>query len=73
MRLPSVRPREVVRALERAGFAQYRQTGSHLIMVHRGRKKIVTVPMHAREIKRGLLSGIIKQSGLSQREFAELL
>lgn len=73
MRLPSVKPREVVKVLRRIGFEEHRQTGSHLIMVHRGEKRVVPVPMHAREMKRGLLVSIIKQSGLTQKEFIDLL
>lgn len=73
MRLPQLKPREVARALERAGFERHHQTGSHLIMVNRAEKKIVSVPIHPREMKRGLLIGIIKQSGLTQKNFIELI
>lgn len=73
MRLPSLKPQAVVRALKRAGFEKMRQTGSHLILAHRGTTTIVTVPMHSGDIHRGLLMGIIKQAGLTQREFADLL
>ncbi len=34
---------------------------------------MVTVPMHAAEMKRGTLRGIIRQSGLSREEFIKLL
>ena len=33
-RLPSVRPRELVAALERAGFVRHHQKGSHLYLWH---------------------------------------
>ena len=48
-KLPQVRPEEVIRALQRLGFAEDRQVGSHKIMVKRtsdGRKLSVPVPMH---------------------------
>jgi len=32
-----------------------------------------TVPIHGGDIKRGLLKQILKQAGLSEREFRELL
>ncbi|MEK7499041.1 MAG: type II toxin-antitoxin system HicA family toxin [Patescibacteria group bacterium] len=73
MRLPSLKPRDVVRALKQIGFEEQRQTGSHLIMVHRQKRKIIPVPIHAREMKRGLLTSIIKQAGLTQTEFIDLL
>ncbi len=31
-RLPTVRPRQVIRALERAGFEIDHQTGSHVVL-----------------------------------------
>lgn len=73
MRLPSVKPREVLRVLKKVGFEEQRQTGSHLIMIHREKRRIIPVPVHAREMKRGLLVSIIKQSGLTQGEFIDLL
>lgn len=73
MRLPSLKPKEVVRALKQGGFVEARQTGSHLILVHKLTKKIIPVPIHAKEMKRGLLMGIIKQSGLTIEEFFKLL
>jgi mRNA interferase HicA len=71
MRLPTLKPREVVRVLKRAGFIETRQTGSHLMLRHPVTKKTIPVPMHARDIKRGLLMSIIKQANLSQQEFLE--
>ena len=72
-RLPVVRPREVVRALERAGWLQTRQRGSHLSVTKEGSRSIVSVPMYNRDIKRGTLSGILEDAGLSIDEFIELL
>ncbi|OGY35970.1 MAG: hypothetical protein A3E36_00465 [Candidatus Andersenbacteria bacterium RIFCSPHIGHO2_12_FULL_45_11b] len=73
MRLPSLKPRDVVKVLKRIGFVEHRQTGSHLILVHRTKRRIIPVPIHVREMKRGLLTAIIKQAGLTQKEFIELL
>lgn len=72
-RLPQVTSKEVIRALERLGFILRRQTGSHMIMRHPESHVIATVPFHNRDIKRGLLFGIIKQAGLTQQEFLEAL
>jgi len=65
-KLPHVSGKEAVRALERLGFAQIRQKGSHLVM-RRGPLGCV-IPLH-REIKVGTLSGILKQAGVSPEEF----
>jgi predicted RNA binding protein YcfA (HicA-like mRNA interferase family) len=65
-KLPHVSGREAVRAFERLGFVQLRQKGSHLIM-RRGAVGCV-IPMH-REIKIGTLTGILRQAGISPKEF----
>ena len=49
-----------------------RQTGSHVILYHPKRKKIIPVPLHAKDIKRGLLKSIIKQAGSTEEEFLRL-
>lgn len=72
-KLPIVMPNKVVKALKRAGFVKARQTGSHLILWHPQTKRIVSIPIHARTLKKGLLSGIIKEANLTLEEFLELL
>jgi predicted RNA binding protein YcfA (HicA-like mRNA interferase family) len=73
-KLPRISSREAIRTLERLGFEQIRQTGSHVVM-----KKIIeqgeigcVVPMH-RELKVGTLSGILKQARVTVEEFIESL
>jgi predicted RNA binding protein YcfA (HicA-like mRNA interferase family) len=61
-----------VRILKKAGFEEMRQSGSHLILANRDTKKMIPVPMHSGDIKRGLLLGIIKQSGMTQGDFLGL-
>jgi len=64
-RLPSLRPRELIRALERAGFVQARQTGSHVILSRAGHPAAISVPNHSKEMRRPLVLGIIADAGLS--------
>ena len=72
-RLPQVTSKEIIRALTGLGFVVRRQTGSHIILRHPESKAIATVPSLNRDIKRGLLFGIIKQAGLTQRQFLDAL
>lgn len=65
-KLPVLSGRDVVSALERLGFVQMRQRGSHVILQRDGVG--VVVPLH-RELKTGTLAGVIRQAGLSQDEF----
>lgn len=70
-RLPSCTPKDACRALERAGFRLARQRGSHRI--YRKGNDAVTVPSHNKDLKRGTLHAIIRDSGLTVEEFLELL
>jgi predicted RNA binding protein YcfA (HicA-like mRNA interferase family) len=74
-KLGSLSGREVVRALERAGFVLKRVTGSHHILVHPDDKTRRTiVPVHGRtNLKRGTLHGILKQAKLTESELRALL
>lgn len=69
-KLPPLKPREIERILEKAGFFFIRQKGSHRIYIkeHLG----VTVPFHNKDLRRGTLQSIIKQSGLTADEFLAL-
>jgi predicted RNA binding protein YcfA (HicA-like mRNA interferase family) len=69
-KLPRVSGAEVVRALQRLGFAVARQRGSHIVM-RRGSSGCV-VPNH-RELKTGTLAGVLKQAGVSAEELIKEL
>ena len=69
-KLPRVSGAEVVRALERLGFARVRQSGSHVIM--RRESKGCVVPLHA-ELKVGTLAGLLRQASVSSEEFTSAL
>jgi mRNA interferase HicA len=73
-RLPSLRPRQVIQALERGGFVLRRVKGSHHFFTHPGKPgALVIVPVHGRDIKRGVLHSILKQAHLTSEELLELL
>ncbi len=70
-RLPVLKPREVCRVLERAGFTLRKSKGGHRIYVKETSR--VTVPYHTTDIKPGTLASIIQQTGMSIEEFTALL
>jgi predicted RNA binding protein YcfA (HicA-like mRNA interferase family) len=72
-RLPTVKPRELVAALERAGFVRHHQKGSHLYPWHDGKRRLTAVPMHSGDVHRGLLRAILKQADVAESAFADLL
>jgi predicted RNA binding protein YcfA (HicA-like mRNA interferase family) len=71
--LPSVTARELVRALERAGFVFRRQKGSHQIYQHSQTGQRVSVPVHAGDVPKGTLRQILRLADLSAERFLELL
>lgn len=54
----------LVKLLEKNGFERSRQNGSHLIMINRKTGITVSVPMHAKEMKKGTEQSILKAAGL---------
>jgi len=70
-KLPALKPDQVIKVLEKAGFSFVRQKGSHRIYV-KGNIGI-TIPYHNKDLKKGTLRHIIKQAGLTVEEFLKLL
>ena len=64
--------RDVRAALERAGFAFRRQTGSHMILRRDDPYSRAVVPDH-KQVRAGTLRRIIADAGLSVDQFMELL
>jgi predicted RNA binding protein YcfA (HicA-like mRNA interferase family) len=72
-RVPSLKPRQVVAALEKGGFIVIRIVGSHYQLFNENTRRHTTVPYHDRDLPRGTISPIIQQAGLSRDEFLKLL
>jgi len=70
--MTAFKPREIIKILIKLGFVKARQTGSHLIMYRSFDNIIIPVPIHSKDIKRGLLKGIIKQAKSKEEEFIKL-
>ncbi len=73
-RLPALRAKDVLRALERDGFEVHHVTGSHYILKHRQRAGLrVTIPWHNRDLKTATLRSIVEQAGYTVEDFRKLL
>jgi predicted RNA binding protein YcfA (HicA-like mRNA interferase family) len=73
-RLPALKAREVIRALERAGFVISRTSGSHCRLIHStDPTRKVTVPVHTGDLPRGTLRAIVSQAGLTVAELIAYL
>ncbi len=69
-KLPRISGAEAIRTLEKLGFEQVRQKGSHVVLRkdHLG----CVVPLH-KALKVGTLSGILRQANVSTEEFVSKL
>lgn len=72
-RLPVLSGKALCKALARLGYEIDHQTGSHIILRNRfAPYRRLTVPNH-KEIAKGTLRSILRESGLSIEEFQALL
>ena len=70
----NLKPREVVRALERAGFFVHQTSGSHVHLKHPSKPGRITVPYHEQfDLPKHIVKSIVRQAGLTNQEFFDLL
>ncbi len=74
-KFPALSAREVLRALQKAGFYIHHQTGSHIQLRHHSKKHLrVTIPFHTRfDLPAYVVASIVKQVELTREEFLDLL
>lgn len=63
VKLPSIKPKELVKKLTKHGFQITRQTGSHIRLIHPD-GRATTVAMHVRDLPKGTLRAILTQCEL---------
>ncbi len=72
-KLPVISGTKTVKALCKIGYAKDHQTGSHIILrQNTAPHRRITIPNH-KELSKGTLRSIIRETGLTVKEFAELL
>lgn len=72
-RMPTVTPRQLIQALGKVGFEIDHQTGSHVVLWRSSDGVRLVVPLHNRDLGRGLTLRIVKSAGLSRDEFEKLV
>lgn len=72
-KLPIIKDIELIRVLQKLGFFEHRQSGSHCVMKHEdGRRAVISI--HSRQdIPRGTLKAILRDVKISNEEFSNLL
>jgi predicted RNA binding protein YcfA (HicA-like mRNA interferase family) len=72
-RLPAVRPRVVIRFLERNGFVLDHISGSHFIFYNPVSRRRAVVPRHNRDVPKGTLFSLLREAGFTRDDFVGFL
>jgi len=68
-KIKPITPKELIKVLEKQGFVLQRTTGSHMIFKNVSSGIRANVTFHLREIPKGTLMSIIRESGLNKEDF----
>ena len=74
--VPSLKPKELIRLLERGGCIFYREgKGDHRIYIRHleGRKRVVPIDMGAGELSPAYVLRIFRQFGFTDKEIEDLI
>ena len=68
-KLPVLKPIDVIKRFKKLGYIEDRQRGSHVILYHPRTKYLASIPLHVRDLAKGTLRAILKQSNITREEF----
>ena len=71
-KIPVISGQTAIKSFLKSGFTISRRTGWHVISEKAGLDVTLSVPLHD-ELKRGTLRNLIKDSGLTVKEFVTLI
>ena len=71
-KLPVLKPKRLLKILQKAGFEIDHTTGSHCILYHSDGKRI-TLPYHAKDLPKGTTHAILNSAGISIDEIKKYL
>lgn len=70
-KIPHLKPERVIRVVKRAGF-EIREGAKHTVVI-KDDQIITMIPRGSKVLKKGTLSGIIKDLGMTTEEFLSYL
>ena len=70
-KIPHLKPERVIRAIKRAGF-EIRKGAKHTVVL-KDNQIITMIPRGSKVLKKGTLSGIIKELGMTLEKFLSYL
>lgn len=68
--LPTIKPKALIKKLQKLGFVKDHQTGSHLVMYRASTGDRATVPFHLQDIKKGTLNSLLKEANVKREEIS---
>ena len=71
-KLPSLKPREVVKRLKKLGFIEHHQAGSHLTLKHPQTGRRAVVPLHLKDIKKGTVHALLREAQIDRNTFINI-
>lgn len=69
-KFPGLSDVDIIKAFQKLGFVVVRQSGSHVVMMRIGQGCVI--PNH-KEVKVGTVNGLLRQAGVSAKEFESAL
>jgi len=72
-KLPSLSSKKLIEVLKSFGFKLDHSTGSHFIFYNPKTKKRAVVPYHLKDLPKGTIMSILKEAGITKKEFEDLL
>ena len=71
-KLPALNSKMIMAILKKRGFELNHTSGSHFVFRHPENKRRVTIPFHRKDLAKGTLLSILKQSGISKNDLQSL-
>jgi predicted RNA binding protein YcfA (HicA-like mRNA interferase family) len=67
-KLPVLTPKKLIKLLKKIGFKLDHKTGSHFIFYDPETRRRAVVPFHTKDLPKGTILGILRQSGITREE-----
>ena len=72
-KLAGITAKKIIRTLKTIGFEIDHSTGSHFIFYNSKTKRRAVVPYHVKDLPKGTVMSILREAGISRKEFEDLL
>lgn len=72
-KIPALKPKDLLRILQSAGFHEDHRSGSHVIMHSDSDGSRVSIPFHRKDLPMGTTQAILRAAHLDRKRVLELL